>query len=81
MLDDFEALKRRVADATRKRDMAAGELAAAEARLRDEFGCRDLTAAKRLLAKLENDERALARDYADARAAFDAKFADALAQS
>lgn len=78
MIDDFEALKRRVDDATRRRDMAAGELAAAEARLLAEFGCKDIAAAKRLLAKLETEERGLAVEYADARAAFDVKFGAAL---
>lgn len=80
-LDDFEQLKRRVADATRKRDMAAGELTAAETRLRDEFGCPDVLHAKKLLATLEAQERQQAAEYAEARVNFDELYGYALTQS
>lgn len=78
ILDDFQELQRKVADAARRRDRAAGERAAALRRLQEEFGCADEASARKLLSKLERDERKLAQDYAALKSAFEKDYAQAL---
>jgi hypothetical protein len=61
-LDEFERLKRRVADGLRRADRAAGAEQELQARLRKKYGCRTLDDARRLLKKLERRAADLERE-------------------
>lgn len=69
-IDDFEALKRKVAAAARARDEAAGRLAALADRLQSEFGAASPKHARAMLAELVDREHALFAEYAAARQEF-----------
>lgn len=70
MLDEFQQLKREVAELERAAAVAEGRSAAALERLRNEFGVKTLEEAKALLAKLRKKERAAAAEDAAAKAAY-----------
>ena len=71
MFDDFESLKRRVEELTRKRDRASGELKAAISTLKKEFGCSSIEEAKEMLTEMEKRERQLAKKYTKAKQEFE----------
>lgn len=65
-LERLTRVKKRVAEARRKRDQAKGALREVLRRLKKEFGCKDLASAKKLADRLEREakkaERAFRRD-------------------
>ena len=66
----FRQLKRQADDARTTRDRAVGQLSAAMARLKEEFGCDTVAAAKKLLGKLEEETAAAETAYDEAVAEF-----------
>ena len=66
----FRVLQQRAEQARAARDRAAGQMDAAMARLRDEFGCESLKQAKAMLKKLERDAVAAEGAYAIAEKEF-----------
>lgn len=65
-LEEFEKLKETAAAAQRNADRAAGATGELQKRLRREFGCKSVSAAKRLLKKMDTELAALEKS-ADAR--------------
>lgn len=75
-LDEFEKLKMRVSDARRVADRAAGAAAELKKRLKTEFGCDDLAAAKSKLKKLERETAGLQKEFEIAARAFEKEYPD-----
>ncbi len=78
MIDDFEALKRRVAEVTAKKDRAAGALEQTLKRIRSKYGCKTLEAAEALLIQKENKRQKTAEEYVDKKQAFEKEWKEKL---
>lgn len=74
MLDDYQALKRKVENLRREAHQAEGALKEIATRLKKEFGCDSIEEAKALLDKLLKKEIALARRVTKAKRAFEKKW-------
>jgi predicted nucleotide-binding protein (sugar kinase/HSP70/actin superfamily) len=72
--DDFQKLLRKVEKIKQEKSRADGALEQVLKRLKEEFGCKSLTDAKRLLEKLGQEERDLFTAYNEARRRFDKKW-------
>lgn len=73
-LREYERLKARAADLERGASHAEGEHAAALKRLAKEFGCSSMAEAKKLLAALDEQEKAAADKFAKELTKFSAKW-------
>lgn len=71
MLDDFEALKRRVAEVTSRRDKAAGALEQTLKKIKEKYGCKTLEAAEALLVEKEKTRQEAAEKYAAKKQKFE----------
>lgn len=61
MIDNFEELKRRAEELAARRSRKEGELSGLMRQLKERFGCRTLQEAEKLLDKMSEKERRLAR--------------------
>lgn len=78
MLDDFESLKRKVAELQSRKDRADGALAEHMKRLKKDYGVASLKEAEQLLEKLKEDEQDKAGRYLAAKKDFERVYADVL---
>jgi len=77
-LDQYQKLKQRVDRLQREADKAAGARAERLKRLEDEFGCKSIKEAEKLLAKLEAEAKKVESDYQQAAAEFYEEWGDKL---
>lgn len=77
-MDDFEQLKRQVADITQKRDKAAGALQQVMRQIKKEFGCETLEDAESKLIDLQRKERAAAETYTKKKTKFEKRWKKSL---
>ena len=73
-MDDYPALVRKVEALRQRKAKADGALEQLLKRLKEEFGCKHLAAAKKRLEELEQEERDLFTAYKEAREEFDRKW-------
>lgn len=78
LLDEFESLKRLVADLQRKHDEVAGAEKQVAARVRERFGCKTYREAKRLREKRHRELVALAEQFTAEKERFLTDHADQL---
>lgn len=78
MIDDLEQLKRRVEQLKSDRDKAEGAYQQILSRIKEEYGCESLKAAKLKLAELEEKERQWAVKVTEAKKAFEEKWKEHL---
>lgn len=74
LLDDFHKIVARVKEEQRKKAQAEGALTQILKRIKEEFGCKSLKDARRLLNRLEREEIQLAKEFTDALDEFKRKF-------
>jgi len=77
-LKQFLRLKEEVEEARSQAEQAKGAAKQIQARLKDEFGCKDLEAAEKLDATLAKEEKKLEREYEKAEEAFMDKWQEKL---
>lgn len=78
MFDDLEQLKRKVEQLKTDRDKAEGAYQQLLSRIKEEYGCDSLKAAKVKLVELEEKEREWAVKATTAKKAFEEKYRDQL---
>lgn len=78
MLDDFEALKRRVDELKERKARAEGAYHEHLKRLKKDYGAKTLAEAEKLLKEFKAKEQAAAGAYLKARKEFDRKWKDVL---
>lgn len=76
--EKFDKLRAIAEKARTERDKAEGLLEAAKQRLKEEFGCKDLKAAKKLAAELDAEATDAEEAYETALAAFEEEWGDEL---
>ncbi len=77
-LDDIVELKEKVNALQEKKQKAAGALEQTIKQLKEEFGCRTIEEAKKILAKLKKEEDEIEEELDDEIPAFEKKWEDVL---
>lgn len=77
-LDDFQALQRQVEKLKRDKDKALGALEQLKKQLLEEFDCKSLDKAKKLLDQLKRDELAAYDKYVKLKKEFEQKWKEQL---
>ena len=77
-LKRFQALKDRAEALQREADRAAGALQQLKFRLKDEFNCKTLEEAEKLLQRLSKEQKEAEKTFNQALKIFEAEFGDLL---
>lgn len=78
LLDNYPRLKRRVDELVAEAAEAKGAVKEIERRLKEEYKCNDLAAAKLLLKRLGRKRQRLLDEYLAAKKAFESKWEEKL---